>query len=95
MEAKPVVPPQPRPRHMAEPLHIQRLEAALNMRPFMDMAKKALRKPLSSNEESDEEQVVKKEQDALESDDSSTVGVVRMRQSNKRKNRLLGSKEGE
>ncbi|XP_016960527.1 chromatin-remodeling ATPase INO80 [Drosophila biarmipes] len=93
MEAKPVVPPQPHPRLMAEPLHIQRLEAALNMRPFMDMAKRALRKPLSSNEESDEEQVVKREPDALESDDSSIVGVVKMRQSSKRKTRLLGSKE--
>ncbi|KAH8344440.1 hypothetical protein KR084_011817 [Drosophila pseudotakahashii] len=93
MEAKPVVPPQPRPRPMAEPLHIQRLEAALNMRPFMDMAKRALRKPLSSNEESDEEQAVKREQDGLDSDDSSTVGVVRVKQSNRRKNRLLGSKE--
>ncbi|XP_044313365.1 chromatin-remodeling ATPase INO80 isoform X2 [Drosophila rhopaloa] len=93
MEAMHVVAPQTRPRLMAEPLHIQRLEAALNMRPFMDMAKRALRKPLSSNEESDEEQVVRRDQEALDSDDSSTVGVVRMRQSNKRKHRLLGSKE--
>ncbi|KAI8045964.1 hypothetical protein M5D96_002155 [Drosophila gunungcola] len=93
MEAKPVVAPQPRPRLIAEPLHIQRLEAALNMRPFMDMAKRALRKPLSSNEESDEEQAVKRDQEALDSDDSSTVGVVRTKQSGKRKHRLLGSKE--
>ncbi|XP_017060734.1 chromatin-remodeling ATPase INO80 [Drosophila ficusphila] len=93
MDVKPVVAPQQRPRLMAEPLHIQRLEAALNMRPFMDMAKRVLRKPLSSNDESDEEHVVKREQEPLDSDDSSTVGVVKMRKSKKRKHRLLGSKE--
>lgn len=94
MEAKSVPAPQPRPRAMAEPLHIQRLEAALNMRPFMNMAKRSLRKPLSSDEETDDEHVVKREQDVQDSDDSSTVGVVRMKQSRKRKCRLLASKEG-
>nr|NP_732413.1 INO80 complex subunit [Drosophila melanogaster]Q9VDY1.2 RecName: Full=Chromatin-remodeling ATPase INO80; Short=dINO80 [Drosophila melanogaster]AAF55658.2 INO80 complex subunit [Drosophila melanogaster]AFH41853.1 FI17525p1 [Drosophila melanogaster] len=93
MEAKPVPAPQPRPRAMAEPLHIQRLEAALNMRPFMNMAKRSLRKPLSSDEETDDEHVVKREHDVQDSDDSSTVGVVRMKQSSKRKSRLLASKE--
>ncbi|XP_020814037.1 putative DNA helicase Ino80 isoform X2 [Drosophila serrata] len=93
MDIKPVLQSLPRPRANAEPLHIQRLEAALNMRPFMDMTKRALRRPLSSNEDSDEEREMKKEPEAEDSDDFSTVGVVKPRRSGKSKHRLLGSKE--
>ncbi|KAH8277069.1 hypothetical protein KR026_004774 [Drosophila bipectinata] len=93
MDTKPgnaTVPGQ-RPRAIAEPLHIQRLEAALNMRPFMEMAKQALRKPLSS-EDSGEELEIKKEE-PVDSDDSSMVGIVKTRQSHSSKKHLLGSKE--
>ncbi|KAH8292007.1 hypothetical protein KR054_003340 [Drosophila jambulina] len=93
MDIKPVLQPLPRPRANAEPLHIQRLEAALNMRPFMEMTKRALRRPLSSNEDSAEEREMKKEPEAEDSDDFSTVGVVKQRRSGKSKQRLLGSKE--
>ncbi|KAH8369105.1 hypothetical protein KR009_001061 [Drosophila setifemur] len=96
MEAKltnvPMTLPRPPRPVAAEPVHIQRLEAALNMRPFMDMAKRALRKPLSSEDSGEERGVIKKEEPE-DSDDSSTVGVVKIRQSNKSKHRLLGSKE--
>lgn len=95
MDIKPVLQLLPRPRANAEPLHIQRLEAALNMRPFMDMTKRALRRPLSSNEDSSEEREIKREPtEAEDSDDFSTVGVVKQRCSSKSKHRLLGSKEG-
>ncbi|KAH8280021.1 hypothetical protein KR018_001348 [Drosophila ironensis] len=90
-------PPPARPaRQPAEPLHIQRLEAALNMRPFMEMARRALRRPLSSEGSADEDSDPRQygEQDTFDSDDSSTVGVVRQRrQTNKSRRNLLGSKE--
>ncbi|EDV43381.2 uncharacterized protein Dana_GF18461, isoform A [Drosophila ananassae] len=93
MDTKPGNAPLPvqRPRAMAEPLHVQRLEAALNMRPFMEMAKQALKKPLSS-EDSGEELEIKKEEPE-DSDDSSMVGIVKTRKSKNSKKHLLGSKE--
>lgn len=38
---------------MAKPLYIQRLEASLNIEPFMAYAQEILSQPLSSSEESD------------------------------------------
>ena len=38
---------------MAKPLYIQRLEASLNIEPFMTYAQEILSQPLSSSEESD------------------------------------------
>ncbi|KAM8704251.1 hypothetical protein ACLKA7_008795 [Drosophila subpalustris] len=84
-----------KPRLMAEPLHIQRLEAALNMRPFMEMARHALKQPLSSGSGEGSATEQEPEQEAgLESDDSSTrVGVVRLKHKQRHNKRLLGSKE--
>ncbi|KAH8359538.1 hypothetical protein KR093_007388, partial [Drosophila rubida] len=85
-----------KPRPMAEPLHIQRLESALNMRPFMEMARQALKQPLSSGSggecsASEQEQAGHEPDD---SDDSSTrVGVVRLKHKRQHRQRLLGSKE--
>lgn len=83
-----------KPRLMAEPLHIQRLEAALNMRPFMEMARQALKQPLSSGSGSGTE--LEPEGDAcIDSDDSSTrVGFVKLKHKQRHRKRLLGSKEG-
>lgn len=83
-----------KPRLMAEPLHIQRLEAALNMRPFMEMARQALKQPLSSGSGSGTE--LEPEGEAcIDSDDSSTrVGFVKLKHKQKHRQRLLGSKEG-
>ncbi|ALC46989.1 Ino80, partial [Drosophila busckii] len=79
------------PRLMAEPLHIQRLEAALNMRPFMQMARQALKQPLSSGEGSATDLEPGGEASA-DSDDSTRVGMVQLKQ--RRRKRILGSKEG-
>lgn len=38
---------------MAKPLYIQRLEASLNVEPFMSYAQEILSQPLSSSEDSD------------------------------------------
>lgn len=38
---------------IAKPLYIQRLEASLNIEPFMAYAQEVLSQPLSSSEESD------------------------------------------
>lgn len=83
-----------KPRLIAEPLHIQRLEAALNMRPFMEMARQALKQPLSSGSGSGTE--LEPEGEAcIDSDDSSTrVGFVKMKYKQRHRKRLLGSKEG-
>lgn len=85
-----------KPRLMAEPLHIQRLEAALNMRPFMEMARHALKQPLSSGSGEDSATELEPDQEpGMDSDDSSTrVGVVKLKAKQKRHKRLLGSKEG-
>lgn len=40
-------------RKLAEPLHIQRLESALDMRPFMTYAQAMLSRPLTSSDDSD------------------------------------------
>ncbi|KAH8406673.1 hypothetical protein KR222_002340, partial [Zaprionus bogoriensis] len=82
-----------KPRLMAEPLHIQRLEAALNMRPFMEMARQALKQPLSSGSGSGTE--LEPEQEVcIDSDDSSTrVGVVKLKHKQRHHKRQLGSKE--
>ncbi|EDV98617.1 chromatin-remodeling ATPase INO80 [Drosophila grimshawi] len=84
-----------KPRAMAEPLHIQRLETALNMRPFMQMAREVLKQPLSSGSgEGSATELDANEEQCIDSDDSSTqVGVVRLKPKQKRRKRLLGSKE--
>ncbi|XP_030374870.1 chromatin-remodeling ATPase INO80 [Scaptodrosophila lebanonensis] len=86
-------------RQMAAPLHIQRLEAALNMRPFMAMAREVLKQPLSSAEEEEEPERIPTEaggvpEDAAtgDTDNSSTVGVVKVK-NKKRRRQLLGTKE--
>ncbi|XP_068153269.1 chromatin-remodeling ATPase INO80 [Drosophila tropicalis] len=85
-----------KPRIMAEPLHIQRLEKALNMRPFMEMARSAL-KPIKKEAHGEGEEDADSEMDTepvIDSDDSSTVGVVKLkRQKKSKRKRLLGSKE--
>uniref|UniRef100_A0A0A1XBH9 Chromatin-remodeling ATPase INO80 n=1 Tax=Zeugodacus cucurbitae TaxID=28588 RepID=A0A0A1XBH9_ZEUCU len=80
---------QPRSQQrIAEPLHIQRLEAALNMRPFMEYARKVLSQPLSSGDDSnatedDEPQGV----DDTDNSDEEAGGT------RKKRNRRLGTKE--
>lgn len=85
-----------KPRLMAEPLHIQRLEAALNMRPFMEMAREALKQPLSSGSgEGSATEPETGQGQCIDSDDSSTrVGMVKIKPKKRRRERLLGSKEG-
>ncbi|EDW14836.1 chromatin-remodeling ATPase INO80 [Drosophila mojavensis] len=84
-----------KPRLMAEPLHIQRLEAALNMRPFMEMAREALKQPLSSGSgEGSATEPESGQEQCIDSDESSTrVGMVKMKLKKRRRERLLGSKE--
>ncbi|XP_023166084.2 chromatin-remodeling ATPase INO80 [Drosophila hydei] len=84
-----------KPRLMAEPLHIQRLEAALNMRPFMEMAREALKQPLSSGSgEGSATEPETGQGQCIDSDDSSTrVGMVKIKPKKRRRERLLGSKE--
>lgn len=48
-----VKPPIGMPQDMAKPLHIQRLEAALNVGPFMQYAQNIISRPLSSSDNSD------------------------------------------
>lgn len=51
-----IKPPIGIPQEMAKPLHIQRLEAALNVGPFMQYAQNIISRPLSSSEDSDSEE---------------------------------------
>lgn len=67
-------------QEMAEPLHIQRLEAALDMRPFMSYVRETLAKPLSESESEQEK----------DENNEATAGSKRK----SHKSRLLGSKEG-
>lgn len=48
-----VKPPLGMPQNMAKPLHIQRLEAALDVGPFMQYAQNIISQPLSSSDNSD------------------------------------------
>uniref|UniRef100_A0A1I8N1Y1 Chromatin-remodeling ATPase INO80 n=1 Tax=Musca domestica TaxID=7370 RepID=A0A1I8N1Y1_MUSDO len=69
---------------MAEPLHIQRLEAALDMRPFMQQAREILSRPLTSPEESEADDSPGEES----YDDESAMGGSR-----KKKSKKLGTKQ--
>ncbi|XP_011206736.2 chromatin-remodeling ATPase INO80 [Bactrocera dorsalis] len=75
-------------RRIAEPLHIQRLEAALNMRPFMEHAKKVLSQPLSSGDDSNATEE-DEHQGAGGTDNSDDEGGG----ARKKRNRRLGTKE--
>uniref|UniRef100_W8APB8 Chromatin-remodeling ATPase INO80 n=1 Tax=Ceratitis capitata TaxID=7213 RepID=W8APB8_CERCA len=74
-------------RTIAEPLHIQRLEAALNMKPFMEYARQILSKPLSSGDDSI----------ATEEDEANRGGTDNSEDegggARKKRHRLLGTKE--
>lgn len=80
---------QPSHSVMAEPLHIQRLEQVLDMRPFMVYAREIMGRPLSSDEEDELESVV-------EDSDDEYVEPKFKKISNKKKKKLtkLGTKEG-
>ncbi|XP_058985395.1 chromatin-remodeling ATPase INO80-like, partial [Musca domestica] len=69
---------------MAEPLHKQRLEAALDMRPFMQQAREILSRPLTSPEESEADDSPGEES----YDDESAMGGSR-----KKKSKKLGTKQ--
>lgn len=71
---------------MAEPLHIQRLEAALDMRPFMSYARDVLSRPLSSPDDTEGEDSQGEETDDVEK----LPGEVKRKKSKK-----LGTKQGE
>ena len=58
-------------QQMAKPLHIQRLEAALDMRPFLSYAKKMLSKSLTSSEDEDDDD----SSDDSDSDSSSNGNI--------------------
>ncbi|XP_067614395.1 chromatin-remodeling ATPase INO80 [Eurosta solidaginis] len=79
---------QSRPKLVAEPLHIQRLEAALNMRPFMEYARHVLSEPLSSPGDSSEEDDAKKGHDRNSDNSDDQEGGM-----SKKKKRLMGTKE--
>ncbi|XP_061386788.1 chromatin-remodeling ATPase INO80 [Musca vetustissima] len=69
---------------MAEPLHIQRLEAALDMRPFMQQAREVLSRPITSPEESEADDTPGEES----YDDESAAGGSR-----KKKSKKVGTKQ--
>ncbi|XP_037892218.1 chromatin-remodeling ATPase INO80 [Glossina fuscipes] len=79
---------QPSHSVMAEPLHIQRLEQVLDMRPFMVYAREIMGRPLSSDEEEELESVA-------EDSDDEYVEPKFKKISNKKKKKLtkLGTKE--
>lgn len=58
-------------QRLSQPLHIQRLEASLDMGPFMSYAQNLLVRPLTSSEDSDSENA-----DILSPDDKLMNGVV-------------------
>lgn len=75
-------------QQMAEPLHLQRLEAALDMRPFMSYAREVMSKPLTSPDET--------EADDSQGDESEDEGVEKLPgEIKKKKTKKLGTKQGE
>lgn len=72
---------------MAEPLHLQRLEAALDMRPFMSYAREVMSKPLTSPEETEGED---SPGDDTDDEVEKLPGEVK-----KKKSKKLGTKQGE
>lgn len=76
-------------QRIAEPLHIQRLEAALNMRPFMEHARKVLSQPLSSGDDSNATEEDEHQVEGGTDNSEDEVGGTR-----KKRNRRLGTKEG-
>lgn len=77
-------------REMAEPLHIQRLEAALDMRPFMQYAKEVMSRPLTSPEDSEVDDDSNGDNSNDDEDIATGSGV-----SKKKRVRKLGTKQGE
>ncbi|XP_053689861.1 chromatin-remodeling ATPase INO80 [Sabethes cyaneus] len=59
-------------KKMAKPLHIQRIEAALDMRPFLAYAEKVLSEPLTSSDDEDDEDTTDDD-----SDSDSSSGNIR------------------
>lgn len=57
---------------MAKPLYIQRLEASLNVDPFMAYAQEILSQPLSSSEDSDSDVNT----DILTADEKTMNGII-------------------
>lgn len=87
-QATTIAQPTSQQQHIAEPLHIQQLEAALNMRPFMEHARKVLSQPLSSSDDSN----------ATEEDESQGDGVAdnfddEADGARKKRNRRIGTKD--
>ena len=72
---------------MAEPLHLQRLEAALDMRPFMHYARDILSHPLTSPEDTEAD-----DSHANETDDDD--GMKLPGETKKKKSKKLGTKQG-
>ena len=72
---------------MAEPLHLQRLEAALDMRPFMHYARDILSHPLTSPEDTEAD-----DSHGNETDDDD--GVKLPGETKKKKSKKLGTKQG-
>lgn len=83
--AAPPAPPPPPP--IAEPLHLQRLEAALDMGPFMSYARHQLSQPLSSDEDSNAESEQNSQLDKSSDPEEYAAG-------RRRRKRLLGTKQG-
>lgn len=79
------VPPSGPSNQMAQPLHIQRLEAALDMRPFMQQAREVLSRPLTSPEETEVED--SQAEESFE-DEYGVPGTK------KKKTKKLGTKQG-
>ncbi|XP_065355033.1 chromatin-remodeling ATPase INO80 [Calliphora vicina] len=73
-------------QQMAEPLHLQRLEAALDMRPFMSYAREVMSKPLTSPDETEAED--------SQGDESDDEGVEKLPgEIKKKKTKKLGTKQ--
>ncbi|TMW54018.1 hypothetical protein DOY81_000886 [Sarcophaga bullata] len=86
-------PPQPQngasssaPMQMAEPLHLQRLEAALDMRPFMHYARDILSHPLTSPEDTEVD-----DSHGNETDDDDRMKLPG--ETKKKKSKKLGTKQ--
>lgn len=74
-------------QQMAQPLHLQRLEAALDMRPFMNYAREVMSKPLTSPEDTE---VDESQGEESEDEEGRLPG-----QAKKKKTKKLGTKQGE
>ena len=59
-------------QHLAKPLHIQRLEASLDMTSFMNYAQSLLSRPLTSSDDSDSDV----NSDSLNTDDKVLNGII-------------------